>query len=690
MSRRTLALAVAAALTAAPAWALPPQGGTTDLAGTVASGAGPGGRPLGGVGVAVYAVADPSYQLLASTRSGPDGTFRVTLGPEASGRVLFATAREGATELVTLLGTDIPAKVTIDEMTTVASAYALARLFRNGHLQAEPQAPIEVAVGMAHDLVSAVTGLPSDVMTKSPNADETNAWRLLGTLSNMLAPCVRGNGEACDALFARTTTSGGGAPQTTFEAMLSIARHPASNLRPLFTLGEQMNAYAPSLTASQGPDATDPLTHLDAFTLAIKFNASGRVDASGKEICPFGGPANVAFDTNGYLWITNNVVQGTPNSSNCMIVLKPDGSPADGTGGTPASPVLGGGIVGQGFGLGFNPSGTLWASNFGWGTVEPTDAAGKEGGSVSRFAADGTPLSPSYGYTGSLYKVQGTVSDQQGNIWMASFGNDLLQIFPGGNPAAALPAYQDDNTLPFDIRLDSAGDAWVSYNGTRVVSKFTLDAGRLERDFTVAVGRPPGPGSNPTHITGGPRGLAVDAKGNAWVSDGDGDAIYAISQTGEVLGRFKGGGLYGPWGVSLDSDQTVWVANFGPLGPAARTFSVSQLCGALTARCPAGLALGDPISPASGYTLPSGGAEVHLHNGQPLYDPLPAPSYRPLMRLTSANVDMAGNVWCANNWKPAFAVDSTTNPGGDGMIVFVGLAAPVLPVPYSAPPVSPF
>ena len=97
-----------------------------------------------------------------------------------------------------------------------------------------------------------------------------------------------------------------------------------------------------------------------------------------------------------------------------------------------------------------------------------------------------------------------------------------------------------------------------------------------------------------------------------------------IQQPPDRIRKTRGAdGLYGPWGVSLDSDQTVWVANFGPLGPAARTFSVSQLCGALTARCPAGLALGDPISPASGYTLPSGGAEVHLHNGQP---PAPAPS----------------------------------------------------------------
>jgi hypothetical protein len=44
------------------------------------------------------------------------------------------------------------------------------------------------------------------------------------------------------------------------------------------------------------------------------------------------------------------------------------------------------------------------------------------------------------------------------------------------------------------------------------------------------------------------------------------------------------------------------------------------------------------------------------------------------MRLTGIAIDPAGNVWVPNNWK---RVPDLANPGGDGMIVFVGVAAPV-------------
>jgi hypothetical protein len=76
---------------------------------------------------------------------------------------------------------------------------------------------------------------------------------------------------------------------------------------------------------------------------------------------------------------------------------------------------------------------------------------------------------------------------------------------------------------------------------------------------------------------------------------------------------------------------------------------------------------------------------VLLNNGQPLYPPPNPPSYKPLMRLTNAQTDMAGNVWVTNNWKPSVVVDiggipadPNGNPGGDGIVVFVGLAAPTL------------
>lgn len=654
------------------------------LNGEVASGVGAARIPLSGLTVTVFQAQSGGARPLGQARADGQGRFRMRIQPDPDGGVLYATTRSGGqVELMALIGDRVPDKVSINELSTVASAYALARVFQGDlAIPAQPRLPAQVAAGLAHDLVDIGTGRPSAVMLASPNADETNARRLLGTLANLMAVCVRGSEHGCNQLFKATSSTDGGRPSTSLQAMVSIARHPAANVRELFDLAQAYDISGPSLDPlRQGPDAPNEQMRLDAFTLAIKFNATGRTDAEGREVCPFGGPANVAFDLNGDLWITNNVVQGETGSALCMVVLKPDGGPED------FSPVMGGGVLGQGFGLGFAPDGTVWSGNFGWGGVDPTDQQGDPGGSVSHFTRTGQPLSPDWGFTADLYKVQGTVSDAQGNIWLASFGNDRLQVFPHGDPAAAAPGWQDDNTNPFDIRLDREGSAWVSYNSSATLSKMRLTPDGPRPLFTVQAGSLPTTGGN-GHITGGPKGLAVTPSGEAWTAHGDDNAVYAFAADGAQLGKFSGGGMDGPWGLSLDGAGALWVANFGPLGPWERKPRITELCGLKA--CAGGLKRGDPVSPSTGWTLPSGGDDVRLHNGDPLYFPLKAKSFKPLERVTSVNIDAAGNVWAANNWKPSWVIDLAKNPGGDAMVVFVGLAAPVQPVLYSAPARSPF
>jgi len=78
--------------------------------------------------------------------------------------------------------------------------------------------------------------------------------------------------------------------------------------------------------------------------------------------------------------------------------------------------------------------------------------------------------------------------------------------------------------------------------------------------------------------------------------------------------------------------------------------------------------------------VPSEGSPVLLHNGDPLYGPGADPSFAPMMRQTGVVIDQAGNIWSINNWKPDFDIDTKgENPGGDGIIIFVGLAAPPHP-----------
>jgi hypothetical protein len=93
----------------------------------------------------------------------------------------------------------------------------------------------------------------------------------------------------------------------------------------------------------------------------------------------------------------------------------------------------------------------------------------------------------------------------------------------------------------------------------------------------------------------------------------------------------------------------------------------------------------EDMATAQMMTLPTGGESVTLANGQQLYGTMVNPktggkfsplSYEPLMRLTSVEIDGAGNLWAMNNWKPAATVDVTANPGGDGVVIFIGVAEP--------------
>ena len=156
-----------------------------------------------------------------------------------------------------------------------------------------------------------------------------------------------------------------------------------------------------------------------------------------------------------------------------------------------------------------------------------------------------------------------------------------------------------------------------------------------------------------------------------------------------MSGPFKHGGISGPWSVTVDGDDHVWVSNFGPMTagsfygsdePNGVKAAISKLAGVNPGTCASGLKPGHAISPSTGYTLPSAGSQVLLHNGDPLYG---SGSHRkcfsPLIRQTNSLIDQAGNVWALNNWKPSFDVDvapKVGNPGGDGVVIFIGLAKP--------------
>jgi hypothetical protein len=639
---------------------------TNLLTGTVQSGGTTKTLPLADVLVTLYEATEHAPLLVGTTKTDDAGKFSLDTSHTTSDSIFYATASVGGgVQLVTIIGSSLPASITINELTTVAAAFSMAQFTHDGVIAGNAFG-LRIAAGMNDNLVSPLTGASSEVLVSSPNGDETNSLRSTRALANLLAACVQQQPCAAAMLFVLATPPDGATPGDTFQALVNIARHPANNVVGIYTQTKALEIYLPSLQRVP-----------DAWTLAVKVNDSGSDEML------FGGPANIVFDHNGYAWVTNNVVQGTPDSARCIMVLKPNGQPADGENNTPTSPITGGGLLGTGFGIDIDTRGTVWVGNFGWGKGSDNLPSYEGNGSVSQFDALGQPISGDQGYQGGVLRAQGVVSDQDNNIWIASYDNNFVVIFPDGDPTRSFGYFEnersytlkDEQICPFDIAIAQDGSGWVTNSGglransKSSVCKYVIENGSLRQQFKVDIG----------HSL---KGLSLDSQGNAWIASGGDDAVYLFNPAGEVLGKFDGGGISCPWSATVDGDDNVWVANFGPMtfGNDYTHAAISKLAGTDPATRPPGLKTGDPISPQTGYTLHSAGDPVLLHNGDPLYGPdSNISSYSPLMRQTNCVIDQAGNVWAINNWKPDFNTDfppNTGNPGGDGIVIFVGLAKP--------------
>ena len=629
---------------------------TATLRGTVQSGGNLFKFPLPGVSVTLYKAHLGQPSNLGAVTTDNAGKFLFpSVNPGGADGIYFLIADLGkSAQLVAILGESLPPSVTVNELTTVAASYSMAQFYRTGVISGDPFV-LKLAAGMNDNLVNVVTGEPSEVLLLSPNADQTNSLRSTRALANLLAACTVN--RSLGAYFRELAKPfEGSVPATTPEAMANLAREPWRNVFSIYLLTKMWTPYTPGLALMP-----------DAWTLTVKVNNSG------DDNFLFGGTANIAFDRRGYAWVTNNVVQGQTVSSTAVMVLKPNGKPSDGTNGTPLSPLTSGGILGVGFGVTIDPWENVWFGNFGWGNVNPS--RGPNGnGSLSEFLPNGQPVSGSKGYQGGPVRVQGVASDAAGNIWSCSYGNDSVFVFLGGDPRHSLGYQLYSGSQPFSVAVADDQSVWIACGGgfdgkyPSSVSKYVLVQGtnglEIQQQFLTFVGK-------------ALKGISVDSQGNAWVASQGDSRIYALRPDGTVIKGYFGGGIDGPWGATVDGDDNIWVANFGPLLPFSNfTHSrISKLAGVNSSTHP-GRKQGDPLTPWTGCTVPSAGSQVRLHNGDPLYGKGGPPSYSPLMRLTNTVIDRAGNVWALNNWKPDFNTDVKSNPGGDGVVIFVGLATP--------------
>jgi hypothetical protein len=660
-----------------------------------------GGGRVEGATVTLWAATAVAPVQLGRAATGPDGRFTISsAAASAKDASLYLISEGGKSSadrtdgdndsmaLMTVLGGTPPANVVINELTTIASVWTHAQFVDGAAIKGHALGLL-IAAGNVPNLVDVTTGGLGPVIQDPLNSSQTTALATFNTLAILLAGCLtRVRADACDRFFAVATPPGGTAPADTLRAAQNIARNPAHQAEMLFAL---LDEFYP-VPAGELWREVEFIPYLSfapsAWTLSLVFAGGGLNSLGG-----------IAIDGEGNMWADDNFLVGAQSTiwgpfGGGISKIAPNGEPV--------SPMTvgyrGGGIDGPGFGIAIGADDKVWA----------TSLAGK---TISVFDRNtGEPLSPETGYDfdGQLGSMQGIITTLNGDVWALDNEKSQIVHLPKGDAAKGrilgrtVNGKPVDGTLqvkgPFHLAVDQQDRIWVTNGGSNTVTRFPAnDPGKADQ---IEVGY-------------GPRAVAIDSLGNAWVANtlghpgkkemlallkdkleskvenhGESSAspaeraakmwiglyelmvkypggdVSMVQPDGTVLPPFDGGkSINAPWGIAVDGNDNVWVANaFGR--------SVTHLCGVRLETCPPGAKTGDPISPPGGYI---GGLQI----------------------ITDVAIDPAGNVWVANNWdspdegfkkepEPAYS----TRFGGDGTVVFYGLAKPVK-TPLIGPPQTP-
>jgi len=655
---RLIAATIAASslLTVAPAFA-------ANLDGAVLG----AGKPVAKSTVTLWAASAAAPKQLAQTQTDADGRFTVALPATAdAGASLYLVAKGGqpaagkgagdnpAIALLAVLGNAPPNKVVINEFTTVASVWTHAQFIDGAAITGQPL-QLKIAAGNVPSFVDLATGGWGATIQDPLNSGQTPTMANFATLADALAGCVvQVTARACDRLFVATTPPKGFVPADTLAAAQSIARYSWYQPERVFALLDAFYPVAQGETMRPVPYMPYLLVSPSAWVLPLKFDGGG-YRAGGKAM----------FDGEGNLWVGDNFTIGWQASDALWQGHATEFDPN----GKPLSPITtgftGGGMEGGTFGAAIDLKGNVWL-----------------------FDRHGKPLTPPDGinFGGRLGLMQGIITAPNGDVWALGISKRQLLYFPKGDWNNGRIVCEGDSaepcksfTAPFHLAIDQKDRIWVSDSSLHVIRFPASDPSKSVK-FDVR--------SNNS-------GLNIDSRGNVWVTNRFGSGLLGMAhmidmaahlKAGGVLSAsdyltktmseqkggsgtvtvlqpdgsqlpgspFKGGGLPGPWAVVVDGNDNVWVSNFAmPASP------IVQLCGVRTENCPPGFKTGDQISPPGGYV--GGGLQLQ----------------------TDLAIGPAGDVWVMNNWQdidscyPGAAEALSTRCGGQGVVIFFGMAKPV-------------
>ena len=207
-----------------------------------------GGKPVANSTVTLWAAGPGAPQQLAQAKSDFDGRFSLASTNASKESSLYLVAAGGhssadkteggnpAIALMSVLGEKLPASVTINELTTIASVLTHNQFVDGAKISGSPLA-LRIAAGNVPNFVDLVTGGYGTNIQDGVNSTQTPTMANFATLGTLLAGCTtRAAPDACEKLFAATTSPAGAVPADTLAAAEAVIRNPGYKADRLFAL----------------------------------------------------------------------------------------------------------------------------------------------------------------------------------------------------------------------------------------------------------------------------------------------------------------------------------------------------------------------------------------------------------------------------------------------------------------------
>jgi streptogramin lyase len=500
-----------------------------------------GSVPVIGASVQLYAAGSTGNGSTATALGSPivtdtTGAFSVTTAYTCPFNLslLYLVARggkagaSGATNPGTVLMTALGAcnsingnpSFTVDEATTVASAYAFAQfLSAGGNIGASVTnfSGLTLAAGSEANLVNVSTGTAPGANFPTTG---TAPSLILNALANVLNACIVSTGAssgACSQFYAAATVASS-APSNTLDAALNVARHPASNVATIFGLNSASTAFTPALAA-----APSDLTMFASYT-------GGGMAA----------PSGLGIDSAGNVRVGNyfNVISlftntGTPSIANGVLNYSSES-----------------------YGLAVDQNDNSWLPN-----EQTTGGLNNDNGTMTVVTSAGQQASGPQGFfAGGVNFPVAVAIDTSATSWIVDYGNSHVTLMSNSGVSLSGASGYTSNlfAFPVAVAVDSKCYGFIANQATDTITRIAPDGSDFESFVTG----------------GGASGVAVDGADNIWVANYYDNSVGLLSSSAKVVSSgYTGGGINHPQGIAVDGAGNVWVANYR--GP-----SITELAGA--------------------------------------------------------------------------------------------------------------